>query len=317
MRSFRSNTLKMHEDKKSLIIFFSADKRNSIILPVQDGGMENFMKRLLSKWHVNSETGFNYRYIYSETERFVTHCHDYYEIFLTLEGNITHIVNSKTQHLKEGSLVFIRPDDTHIFKYDKKKNYRFINIAFNLKTAVLLFDYIGNNAVRHLLTNAFSPVILLDKKEKDALFSKFENLNMIEYSDKNRLKYQMRILLMEIFTNYFLNDLKTGEDNIPTWLKNLCKIMNKKENFVLGSPRMIELSGKSREHLARCMKKYYNITTSAFINDIRLNYAANMLLSSNMPVIDLCFECGFENISWFYSLFKEKFGKTPRRFRIE
>lgn len=55
---------------------------------------------------------------------------------------------------------------------------------------------------------------------------------------------------------------------------------------------MVSLSGRSKEHLARMMKKYYGITTSEFINRLRLNYAANMLLNSNMATIDICLRVG-------------------------
>ncbi len=79
---------------------------------------------------------------------------------------------------------------------------------------------------------------------------------------------------------------------------------------------MVELSGKSREHLARSLKKYYGQSTTEFINDLRLNYAANMLLGSTMPIVDLCYECGFQNISWFYIVFRKKYGVTPRQYRM-
>lgn len=63
------------------------------------------------------------------------------------------------------------------------------------------------------------------------------------------------------------------------------------------------------------MKKYYGVTVTEFINDLRLNYAANMLKNSNMSILDICYDCGFDNTSYFHRKFKEKYDVTPLKFR--
>ena len=49
-------------------------------------------------------------------------------------------------------------------------------------------------------------------------------------------------------------------------------------------------------------------TPSKYINELRLSYAANLLASSNLNATDVCYECGFQNVSWFYNEFAERFG---------
>ena len=78
---------------------------------------------------------------------------------------------------------------------------------------------------------------------------------------------------------------------------------------------MIQMSGKSHEHLSRMMKKHYGKTISEYINDLRLNYWANVLTNSDTPILDICFECGFQNVGWAYTLFKKKYGMSPLRYR--
>ena len=91
--------------------------------------------------------------------------------------------------------------------------------------------------------------------------------------------------------------------------------MKKPENFIHGSERMLELSGKTREHLSRSMQKYYNITPTAYINELKLNYAINLMYSSTLSITDICYECGFSNISWFYKLFEREYGISPAKFK--
>ena len=119
---------------------------------------------------------------------------------------------------------------------------------------------------------------------------------------------------MNIFIKYFFEITHDYED-LPLWMQSLNKEMRNPENFTAGIDKMIELAGKSREHICRSYKKYLNQTPSEFITDIKLNYAANLLLNSNMSVLDISLESGFENLAWFYEVFRKKFNKTPKNFR--
>ena len=87
------------------------------------------------------------------------------------------------------------------------------------------------------------------------------------------------------------------------------------KNFTQGIDKMIELSGRSREHVSRSVKKYFNLSVSEYINKLRLNYAANLLLNSNMSIIDISFACGFQNLGYFYRTFKEQYDLTPANFK--
>lgn len=269
------------------------------------------MKMLKEEWFVNQKSGCTYRNVSSETERFVMHYHDYFELFLVTEGNIKHIVNGGEQNLKKGDLVFIRPADIHDYKCESA---RFVNLALSHDTIDKLFLYFGDSYPSHkLLSASMPPLVSLSEKECNSLLLKFENLNTVH--DEFELKLKTRLLLTVIFTEYFIRVAVNGETTIPQWLKNTCMKMNNKKYFSGGASAMTEISGKSREHLSRSMKKYYGVTVSEYINELRLNYIANALETSDIPIIDLCFDAGFENLSWFYSLFKEKYGITPSRYR--
>ena len=81
------------------------------------------------------------------------------------------------------------------------------------------------------------------------------------------------------------------------------------------SDEIVKSSGKSREHLSRSIKKFYNLSFSDYINNIRLNYVANSLLDTDLSITYLFYEAGFENLSYAYVLFKRKFNTTPKMMR--
>ena len=55
--------------------------------------------------------------------------------------------------------------------------------------------------------------------------------------------------------------------------------------------------------------------SSVCIVDIRLGFAARMLVDSPKNISEICYECGFNNLSNFNRIFKARRNCTPREFR--
>lgn len=56
-------------------------------------------------------------------------------------------------------------------------------------------------------------------------------------------------------------------------------------------------------------------TLSDYIIDVRLGRAARMLADTTMTIAEICYDCGFNNISNFNRIFKKKRGCSPTEFR--
>lgn len=56
-------------------------------------------------------------------------------------------------------------------------------------------------------------------------------------------------------------------------------------------------------------------TLSDYIIDIRLGYATRLLVDSSRTIAEICYDCGFNNLSNFNRLFKRKKGCSPKEFR--
>lgn len=66
---------------------------------------------------------------------------------------------------------------------------------------------------------------------------------------------------------------------------------------------------------SRFFKLHTGRTFSEYIIEIRLGTAARLLANSQHPIQEICYECGFNNISNFNRIFKRKRGHTPSEFR--
>ncbi|MBO5453591.1 MAG: AraC family transcriptional regulator [Clostridia bacterium] len=279
--------------------------------------MENY-KRLTAKDCVDAEAECLYQYVYGINDRYNPHCHEFYEIVITISGTVIQETNGKILNLPEGSLIFIRPDDVHGYIYDTPESNEttYINLTFTKETAEKLFDYFSDEQiVNNLLFSDMPPIVLLSNREKNQVLEQISQLNIVNWQDKKALKLKMRAILADIFVKFFFKLSENKDNKIPEWLSELIIEMKKTENFVAGTEKMIKLSGKTREHLARCIKSYLGITLSEFINELRINYISNLLIHTNINIIDMCYECGFQSLSNFYRIFKDKYGVSPTTFR--
>ena len=267
---------------------------------------------------VSQKTGFCYRTVYVHDENSELHSHDFFEIFLTLSDHIIHNINGKKETLKQGSLVFIRKEDTHCYEYTSNKNVSFINLSFDSDILMELFSYLTDGCgAQELLSSPHPPSVVLNEVDIHWFIKQIEMLNATPSSDIPLLKYRCRLLLLKVLTRYFvpLVESDSKESHAPLWLSKLNAEMQKLENFSQGPQYMVDISGKCRAHLGRMIKQYYGKTIPDYINDLRLNYWANSLLTSDTPIIDICYECGFENVGWAYTLFKKKYGMSPMKYR--
>lgn len=75
------------------------------------------------------------------------------------------------------------------------------------------------------------------------------------------------------------------------------------------------LYGFNEKYLGRLFLKEVGISFTAYVNSLRLKQAESELETTDKSVIDISLDAGFENVTYFNRLFKQKHGITPRQFR--
>ncbi len=56
-------------------------------------------------------------------------------------------------------------------------------------------------------------------------------------------------------------------------------------------------------------------TFNKYLNDIRLEYAMKLIVFTKRPITDICYESGFNTLSFFSKLFKQKYSISPKEIR--
>ena len=73
----------------------------------------------------------------------------------------------------------------------------------------------------------------------------------------------------------------------------------------------------SQGYLNTIFKDLTGLSVFEYINQVRLDAAAKLLVETNASTLSIMEKCGFINESHFYKLFKARFEVTPRTYRIQ
>ena len=73
--------------------------------------------------------------------------------------------------------------------------------------------------------------------------------------------------------------------------------------------------GMSPVSFSRFFKLRSGKTISTYIIDIRLGHATRMLVDTTNSIAEICYDCGFNNLSNFNRIFKKKKDCSPKEFR--
>ena len=71
----------------------------------------------------------------------------------------------------------------------------------------------------------------------------------------------------------------------------------------------------SESFVSKIFSREIGCSFPAYINELRVRYARDLLRKTDMKITDIMYACGFKNQSSFNRVFFEQCGQTPRQFR--
>lgn len=83
----------------------------------------------------------------------------------------------------------------------------------------------------------------------------------------------------------------------------------------LRSADLAAIAGLSSGQLERRMRRVFQLTTAQFIRKARIGHAAQLLATSELPVVEIAFRCGYGDQTAFTRQFRSTVGLPPMAFR--
>ncbi|MGO4906287.1 helix-turn-helix transcriptional regulator [Flavobacterium sp. W20_MBD1_R3] len=81
--------------------------------------------------------------------------------------------------------------------------------------------------------------------------------------------------------------------------------------------QLAQLTNLSLSSFKREFKKNYDDSPANYIRNKKLEKAAELLLISDERITDIAFDCGFNDLANFSTLFHEKHNQTPSNYRLD
>lgn len=241
------------------------------------------------------------------------HNHDYYEVFLILSGQIDHWTKTGTRRLATGSLVFIRPTDSHALQAVRGDDCEIINISFAEDVVEHLWmRYNTDLQEKFFWTPQTEPDIYLLEGPR---FERAVNLLRELQISKNSL-IVLEGFLLSLFTRV-VDHIFLAPDSAPDWLLTASAAAHRPEVFRKGAAGFVDATLRSHEHVCRVSRKYLGVSPTEYVNRIRMEYAAQMLSNGDITITEIANQCGIEDMSYFYRVFQRHYSSTPRQYRLK
>ncbi|HPS53884.1 MAG TPA: AraC family transcriptional regulator [Phycisphaerae bacterium] len=237
--------------------------------------------------------------------KFKPHKHKgFFEIDYVFEGVLTEEINNRKYVFPAGTLVFIREKDTHsLYGSDLK----LLNIVFSRK----LMD--TSISAAKLFNGIDVPYVTIPQKNRETFEAALNELFLKQGTPECELLSNR--FFYDVLLEWFLPGRYDRIPAAPEWLRRGIEEMEKADVAKWLVKDVVRKCCKSREHTARTFQAVFGCSISGYINRRRLEKAKKQLIYTNMSISDICFDTGFNNVNYFYRLFKRFFFITPADYR--
>ncbi len=238
------------------------------------------------------------------------HDHDFHELFWVTRGRGEHLLNGRTEPLSAGRLFLIKPKDRHHVTGSDAAPLRILNLAFPSRSwAEVRRRYFARepDAFERSPADRAWP---LDARAQAALEHWAAWL-----ATAGRPRVVLDGFLMEL--PQLLQEPADGAKPVPEWLERARRAMAGPEQFAGGTVALAQLAGRSPSHVARAAVRWYGQTPTELVNAARMEFSARQLGETSRPIVEIALDCGLNNLSHFYALFRKRFGVSPRRYRLQ
>lgn len=106
-------------------------------------------------------------------------------------------------------------------------------------------------------------------------------------------------------------------NTVPDLVRQAIRIMEENLEEAVRIPDLCERIGISQRQLDRLFHEVVRKSPALYYRDIRLDRARGLVTQTDMSLMDIAIASGFANQSHFSRIYRERFGLTPRRDRLE
>lgn len=255
---------------------------------------------------------------------FPKHKHNYIEFSYVYNGSLTQIIDNNKITLNQGELIFLNQSIVHEIEETSESDI-IINFIINPEFFKYIFSLDdGNNVIFNFLVKT----IYCNYNDGEYLYFKVSDQKSIQEIMEKIItemynpsvmstaitKLLVGLLVIELMRNP--KDIEIYAENNFEKMLNIQVLKYIDDSYINASLYEIsEILKQPHYKISKLIKKETGYTFKKLVQEKRLNKVAELLKNSNLSIIDIMHQVGYENTTYFYNIFKEKFGVTPKVYK--
>lgn len=249
------------------------------------------------------------------------HSHDYVECAYVISGQISHVIDDQTLVMNSGEILLINQSAKHEVLPCSEND---IGMNFIIKPSFLqdilihcsedssFSDFIIHNYINH--TNSKDYYIF--RNISDDIKSLIALIINHYYANDSQEKINLLFtyVLAELLTSHMTKSQRGASYDTDYIILQTKKYISRE--YAHGTlEELSKLLNISYSHLSTCIKKELGSSFKQLQQVKRLEMAMHLITKSNMPIKEIAHMIGYENMTFFYKLFKLQYGGNPYQFR--
>ena len=232
---------------------------------------------------------------------FTKHSHNYYEILLLVEGDVTYTLENRSCVLKPFDLILIKPQEYHYLQFNNSNRYERYLIQFR-STAIApqILDLIKSMESFYSLQG--TPII--------SLFKKIDLYQNTFHGDTLELLSVTTLTEIIILLSSYFKDSTNEPDIVSNALDSILKYISNNLHNDLSVESLCKKFFMSKSKLFDLFKKTLKTTPMKYITTKRIAKAQELLSCDTKPS-EVYLQCGYKDYSTFYRAFVKEVGHSP------
>ena len=215
---------------------------------------------------------------------------DSYEIIYVTKGDVFICENGVKYHLKKDELLVLHPNIRH-YGYKTSSNTEFFWLHWYDGPA-FTFDIKYKK-----LTNPYNTLLYF----RQILAAR------VSHKTSESIDYLTRLILIEIFSNSQNPKHNHNVEKIVAWI-------DANRHTAITTTQLSEVFGYNADYLNRLFKSAFSKTIKQYIDDKRIEYIKELMLSDNLSLKKVAEKTGFTEYKYFLKFFKYHEKITPTEF---
>ncbi len=254
---------------------------------------------------------------------FPYHYHEEYELNMILNASgAQRVVGDRIEEIGDYELVLTGPNLPHGWFNNNCRSKNIVEVTVQWNKDLFSDQFLNKNQLnfikRMLQVSSFG--IKFSKSTIKSIAPEILNLHKtVGFNSVIKLMLILRDLSVSKDTELLVEGDMLLDKSLNFRSRRLdvaFDYMNKNFSKLISLNDVAELVNMSEVSFSRFIKKRTGKTFIDNLNEIRLGHATRMLIETSNTVAEICYLCGFNNISNFNRAFKRKKNCTPSAYRL-